>query len=70
MDIAAKIMEVETRNAKLNEDLKVLVEQRAEIDRKIATLKEEAVRQQGEYRALKSLADSPDEKKSDDPKVN
>ena len=61
MELEEKIKEVEDRNAKLNEDIKVLVEQRAEIDRKIAALREEAIRQQGEYRAYKALLDGKGE---------
>jgi predicted nuclease with TOPRIM domain len=56
LDVTEKIKEVEERNAKLNEELKALVEQRADIDRKIAALREEGIRQQGEYKALKALS--------------
>jgi predicted nucleic acid-binding Zn-ribbon protein len=67
MDLEAKIKEVEDRNAKLNGDLKVFVEQRAEIDRKIGVLREEGIRQQGEYKALKALSE-PEKPESE--KVN
>ncbi len=58
MDIEAKIKDVEGRNAKTNEDIKVLGEKRAEIDRQIQGLRDEAIRQQGEYKALTDLRDA------------
>ena len=57
------IKEVEDKNAKLNEEVKSLTEKRGELDRQIAALREEAIRQQGEYRALTSLLEK--EKKPD-----
>ena len=58
MDIEAKIKEVEARNAKTVEDIKALGEKRAEIDRQIQGLRDEAIAQKGEYKALMELKDS------------
>lgn len=57
-DVEAKIKDVEARNAKVNEDIKVLGEKRAEIDRQIQGLRDEAIRQQGEYKALVDMRDA------------
>lgn len=57
MDIEAKIKEVEARNVKTIEDIKALGEKRAEIDRQIQGLRDEAIAQKGEYKALVELRD-------------
>jgi hypothetical protein len=54
-DVKELMAEVEKKNLELNEKIKSLGEQRAELDRQIAGLRDEAIRQQGEYRALKAL---------------
>jgi DNA-binding transcriptional MerR regulator len=54
-DVKELMAEVEKKNLELNEKIKLLGEQRAELDRQIAGLRDEAIRQQGEYRALKAL---------------
>jgi chorismate mutase len=55
MNFEEKIAEVKAKNLKLNGELTSLIENRADIDRQIGALKEEAARQQGEYRMLESL---------------
>lgn len=54
-DVKVLMAEVEKKNLEINERIRTLGEQRAELDRQIAGLRDEAIRQQGEYRALSAL---------------
>ena len=53
--VKEKMAEVEKRNLEINEQIKMLGEKRADIDRQLANLRDEAIRTQGEYKAFKSL---------------
>ena len=58
--IKAELEAVEKRNREINERIKSLGDSRAEIDRQIAGLRDEAVKTIGAYEALKKLSE-PDE---------
>ena len=55
MTLDERIKDVEARNVKINEELKTLSERRAEIDRQMSALRDEAIKTVGEHKALVEL---------------
>ncbi|MCK9597895.1 MAG: hypothetical protein M0R06_02570 [Sphaerochaeta sp.] len=55
MDLRERLKDVEERNRKFNEEIKLLAEKRTEIDKRISALRDEAIRQTGEFAALTAL---------------
>jgi uncharacterized coiled-coil DUF342 family protein len=52
MNLDERIKDVEARNVKINEEIKTLGERRAEIDRQMSALRDEAIKTIGEHKAL------------------